>query len=54
MAKFNYLTEEEARMPLDAALLQLTLGLQTCNTKMDAIKILEDAVELGRRRRKNK
>jgi len=47
----NYLTEEEAKMPLDFALLQLAIGLQTCKTKGDVVKLLEDAVELGRRQR---
>ena len=46
----NYLTEEESKMPKDMALLQLTLGLQTCKTKKDAVELLEDAFELGRRR----
>lgn len=49
MAKLNYLTETEAKMPLREALLQLTLGLQTCKTKKDVVELLEDAVELGRR-----
>ena len=33
--KLNYLTEEEAEMSLDMALLQIALGLQTCKTKGD-------------------
>lgn len=49
MAKLNYLTEKEAKMPLDMALLQLALGLQSCNSKEDAVNLLKDAVELGRR-----
>jgi hypothetical protein len=49
MGKLNYLTEQEARMPLDFALMQLALGLQTCKTKGAAVALLEDAVELGRR-----
>lgn len=51
MAKLNYLTEEEAKMPLDWALLQIVMGLQTCKTKGDAVELLKDAVELGRRKR---
>jgi len=47
--KFFYLTEEEAKMPLDMALLQLALGLQTCKTKGAVVELLHDAVELGRR-----
>jgi uncharacterized protein YukJ len=49
MIYYNYLTDEEAKMPLKEALLQLTLGLQTCKTKGDVMRLLEDAVELGRR-----
>jgi len=47
--KLNYLTEKESKMPLDMALLQLSLGLQTCTTKGDVVELLKDAVELGRR-----
>jgi hypothetical protein len=47
--KLHYLTEAEAIMPLDLALLQLALGLQTCKTKGDVVALLKDAVELGRR-----
>lgn len=47
--KLNYLTEKEAKMPLDMALLQLALGLQSCNSKEEAVNLLKDAVELGRR-----
>lgn len=47
--EFNYLTPEEATMPLEAILLQLCLGLQSCETKSDVVELLEDAVELGRR-----
>ena len=50
--KLNYLTEEEAKMPLEMALLQLVLGIQTCQTKGDVVELLEDAVELGRREQK--
>jgi hypothetical protein len=49
MEELNYLTEEEANMPLEMALLQLVLGLQTCKTKDDVVELLRDAVELGRR-----
>lgn len=45
----NYLTKEESEMNLDAALLQLAIGLQSCKTKRDAMNLLHDAVELGRR-----
>jgi hypothetical protein len=45
----NYLTKEESEMDLDAALLQLAIGLQSCKTKRDAMNLLHDAVELGRR-----
>jgi hypothetical protein len=48
--KLNYLTETEAKFPTKWALLQITFGLQSCKTKGDAIKLLEDAVELGRRK----
>lgn len=47
--KLNYLTEQEAEMPLEMALMQLSLGLQSCKTKGDAVGLLMDAVELGRR-----
>jgi hypothetical protein len=46
----SYLTETEAEMPLDLALLQISLGLQTCKTKGDVVNLLGDAVELGRRK----
>lgn len=49
--KLSYLTEEEAKMPLHMALLQLTLGLQTCKTKKDAVILLNDAFILGKRKR---
>lgn len=49
--KLSYLTEDEAKMPLDMALMQLALGLQTCKTKGEAVRLLLDAVELGRRSR---
>jgi hypothetical protein len=51
IGKLNYLTEKEAEMPLEMALAQITLGLQTCKTKGDVIELLKDAVELGRRGR---
>jgi hypothetical protein len=35
-------------MPLNWALLQICFGLQTCKTKKDAIRLLLDAVELGK------
>jgi hypothetical protein len=44
---FIYLTDEEAKMPLEQSLLQLALGLQTCKTKGDAVDLLKDAVKLG-------
>jgi len=44
----NYLTKEEVKMPLHLALLQLSLGLQTCKTKGDVVGLLMDAVELGK------
>ena len=47
--KLNYLTEAEAKMPLKAALMQICLGLRTCETKAEVVELLEDAVELGRR-----
>lgn len=47
----NYLTEEEAKMPLDMALGQLVLGIETCKTRAEVINLLKDAVELGRRSR---
>ncbi len=47
--QLNYLTNKEAEMPLELALLQIALGLQTCKTKGDVIELLQDAVELGRR-----
>lgn len=47
--KLNYLTEEEAKMPLEMALLQIVLGIQHCKTKKDVGELLKDAVELGRR-----
>ncbi len=45
--KFNYLTKEESEMPLNMALRQIVLGLQSCKTKGDALELLEDAVGLG-------
>ena len=48
-AELNYLTTKEAEMPLDMALLQLALGLETCKTKAEVVRLLMDAVELGRR-----
>jgi hypothetical protein len=51
----NYLTKKESEMDLDAALLQLAIGLESCKTKRDAMNLLHDAVELGRRiERQNK
>lgn len=51
--KLNYLTEKEAGMALNSdmhlILFQLVHGLQTCETKGEAVKLIEDAVELGRR-----
>ena len=48
--KLNYLTEEEVKkLTLEEALLQLALGLQTCDTRKDVVELLKDAVELGRR-----
>lgn len=47
--KLRYLTEDEAKLPTDWALLQLAIGLQTCQTKGDVADLLQDAVELGRR-----
>lgn len=44
----SYLTDEEKNMPLGVALLQLTIGLQTCKTKKDVVELLQDAVQLGR------
>lgn len=49
MKKLNYLSEEEAKMPLEMALSQIALGLKTCKTIGEAVDLLEDAVELGRR-----
>jgi hypothetical protein len=50
----NYLTEEEARMPLEMALGQLVLGIETCKTRGEVINLLKDAVELGRRNKDGK
>lgn len=50
--KLNYLTEEEAKMPLHMALLQITQGLQSCKTKGEATELLEDAVTIGRQAEK--
>jgi hypothetical protein len=44
------LTEEEAKMPLEMAPLQIVLGLEFCKTKGEAVELLEDAMELGQRR----
>ena len=52
--KGNYLTEEESKMPLDMALLQISIGLQTCKTKDDVKDLLMDAVLIGERRGRNK
>ena len=48
MDKFNYLTEEEAKMPTELALLQLMLGIQTCKNKSDVLDLLWDAFTLGK------
>ena len=50
----NYLTEEEAKMPLKMALMQIVLGLQSCKNKECAVELLMDAVELGKTKERNK
>lgn len=46
---YNYLTPKEVEMmTLDDCLLQLTIGLETCKTKRDAMELLMDAVQLGK------
>jgi len=50
MKRFNYLTEQEATMPIEQSLLQLCLGLETCKTKEDVVELLKDAVKLGQAR----
>ena len=49
MSKLNYLTEEEAKMPTELALLQIALGLLTCDTKGEVVELLWDVFELGKR-----
>lgn len=47
--RFYYLTDEEEKMEVKHALLQIAIGLQTCKTKGDVVELLMDAVTLGRR-----
>lgn len=44
--RFNYLTEEEARkFTREEANLQISFGLQTCKTKEEVCKLLDDVRE---------
>ena len=52
--KLNYLTPKEAKMPKELLLLQCVLGLETCKTKDDVIKIFEDVWKIARQRKKVK
>lgn len=48
--KIEYLTEKESKMPVDLALMQVILGLQSKTlTKGDAVEIIGDAYNLGAR-----
>jgi len=47
--KGNYLSEEEMKMDRDMVNLQIVLGLQTCETKGDVCKLLDDVREHERR-----
>ena len=40
--KWNYLTDTESKMKPDLVDLQIVLGLQTCKTKEDVLKLLKD------------
>lgn len=50
--KTSYLTEEERKMPIEAILLQVALGLQTCKTKGDVVDLLREVYHLGYERGK--
>lgn len=51
MPQFNFLTEEQAKLPFEDALIILALHLKKgkSKTKYDFFNILLDAYELGRR-----
>ncbi len=51
--KLNYLTEDEAEEK-DMALMQIALGLRTCEKVGDAVELLEDAYTLGERKASQK
>jgi len=40
--KWNYLSEQEAKMEPDLVDLQIVLGLQSCKTKKDVLELLQD------------
>ena len=40
--KLKYLTEKETKMPEEMVNLQIVLGLQSCDTKGDVCKLLND------------
>lgn len=40
--EYNYLTEEESKMPDEMVDLQVVLGLQSCKTKKDVRELLQD------------
>jgi len=42
MMKWNYVTEDEAKFEPDWFDLQIVLGLQTCKTKGDVLRLLKD------------
>ena len=40
--KWNYLSDEEAKMKPELVDLQIVLGLQSCKTKKDVMDLLQD------------
>ena len=44
--KFKYLTKEEQEMEEELALLQIAIGLQSCTTKGDVVKLFKEAGRL--------
>lgn len=42
MSKYNYLTDDEAKMPSELVDHQILLGLKTCKTGKDVIDLLQD------------
>lgn len=48
--KFNYLTKEEQELEWHLALLQIVLGLQSCNKKENVIELLQDVRALEQKR----